>query len=477
VTWSSFEFQRETIVAKDSVVGADGGLEDQKLRARDRLKFFSRRPIAVRRGASSLAIRTADPDISIGHDARTAVCVARQPILDRSGRVYGYELLYRAETDATDCTASGDLAGARTFSDAVLALGLDVLTCGRPAFVNFPRSLLLGDAATLLPPASVVIEVLEHVAIDADVVEACRALCRRGFALALDDFVPGSDAEALLPFVSFVKVDVLQTSAAERARLAARLRPRGVQLIAEKVETAEAATQAHAAGYRLFQGYYFCRPTTFTATALPARRVAYLGLLGALNREDLGIDELEDLIKHDVSLTYRVLRSTNSWLYGSRHEITSIRHALVFLGVDQIRKWASVWVLAGLNSSGTQETVSVALLRARCCELLGNTLVGPDEGASYFLLGLCSLLDVILGRPMADALADMPLASAINDALLGAPSQPRQLLNAVVAYERAMWEEAALAMEQLGLSVATLPEAYADALGWARELSKTAQSA
>jgi EAL and modified HD-GYP domain-containing signal transduction protein len=205
--------------------------------------------------------------------------------------------------------------------------------------------------------------------------------------------------------------------------------------------------------------------------------VAYLGLLGALNREDLGIDELEDLIKHDVSLSYRVLRSTNSWLYGSRHEITSIRHALVFLGLDQIRKWASVWVLAGLNSSGTQETVSVALLRARCCELLGNTLVGPEEGASYFLLGLCSLLDVILGRPMADALADMPLAAAINDALLGTANQPRQVLDAVVAYEQAQWDDAALAIERLGLPVATLPEIYADALRWARAMSKTAQPA
>ena len=414
--------------------------------------------------------------LSIGLDARHAVCVARQPILDHVGRVYGYELLYRARADAIACTTTGDLAGARVLSDAVLTLGLDALTRGRPAFVNFTRGLLLGDAGTLLPPTSMVIEVREDVAIDADVVDACRHLHALGFALALDDFVPGSDAEALMPFVKFVKVDVLQTPADDRATLAARLLPLGVRLIAEKVETAEIAAEARAVGYRLFQGYYFCRPTTFAATPMPARRLAYLGLLGALNHEDLSVDALEDLVKHDVSLSYRVLRSINSWHYGLRHEVTSIRHALVLLGLDQIRKWASVWALAGLNSSGTQETVIVALLRARCCELLGHHLVGSEEGASFFLLGLCSLLDVILGRPLTDALADMPLPVAINDALLGTPNQARDVLDAVVAYEQGQWGEAAVAMDRLQLSVAILPDIYADALRWARELSKTVKA-
>jgi EAL and modified HD-GYP domain-containing signal transduction protein len=371
-----------------------------------------------------------------------------------------------------DCTAAGDLAGARVLSDALLTLGLDALTCGKPAFVNFTRSLLLSDAGTLLPAASTVLEIREDVAIDLDVVEACRLLHHKGFALALDDFVPGSPAEALLPYVRFVKVDVLQTGARERRDLALRMKPLGIRLIAEKVETASIVEQAHAAGYRLFQGYYFCRPTTFTAAPIAGRRLAYMGLLGALNRDDLTIDELEDLIKHDMSLSYRVLRSVNSWIYGLRNEVTTVRHALVLLGIDQIRKWASVWALAGMNSGGTQELVTVALLRARCCELVGRALWGAEEGDRYFLLGLCSLLDVVLGKPMADALAEMPLAAPIKDALLGAANQSRDILDAVVAYEQAKWDEAEQAMSRLQLPVSRLPEVYSDAICWARELTK-----
>jgi EAL and modified HD-GYP domain-containing signal transduction protein len=411
--------------------------------------------------------------MSIELDSRNTVCVARQPILDLAGRVYGYELLYRGSADATACTVEGDIAGARVLSDAVLALGLDVLTNGRLAFINFTRSLLLNGAGTLLPPTSMVIELREDIEVDDALIELCRNLHGRGFALALDDFVPGSPAEALIPYASFVKVDVLAIPSAERKKLAARLVPRGIRMIAEKVETAEIVEEARSHGYRLFQGYYFCRPKTFAASAMPGRHLAYLGLLGALNREDLGVDELEDLVKHDVSLSYRVLRSVNSWLYGLRHEVTSIRHALVLLGIDQIRKWASVWVLAGLNSTGTQETVNVAILRARCCELIGDQLAGTEEGQSFFLLGLCSLLDVVLGRPMAEALGEMPLPSAINDALLGEQNPPRHVLDAVLAYEQGKWTEAAEAMERLRLSPDLLPGIYADALRWARELLKT----
>src|SRR5262249_45030045 len=183
---------------------------------------------------------------------------------------------------------------------------------------------------------------------------------------------------------------------------------------------------------------------------------------------------VECLVKQLVSLRYRVLRSVISWLYGLRHEVTSIRHALVLLGIDQIRKWASVWLLAGLNATGTQETVNVAIIRARCCELIGDQLLaGSEEGQSFFLLGLCSLLDVVLARPLKDARGERPLPAAINDARPGEPNQPRQVLDAVVAYEQAKWTEANEIMEGLRLPPDLLPVVYNDSLRWARELLKT----
>ena len=198
--------------------------------------------------------------MQLATDQRKTVFVARQPILDQSGRVFGYELLYRGSAGETACTTSGDLAGARVLTDAVLALGLDTLTCGLPAFVNLTKRLLVSDAGTLLPASSTVLELREDIAVDDDVVKACKRLHEVGYALALDDYSPHSGAEVLLPYVKFVKVDVLQTPARAREVLARQLQPRGIHLIAEKVETAQVAKDAAAVGYCLFQGYYFCKP-------------------------------------------------------------------------------------------------------------------------------------------------------------------------------------------------------------------------
>jgi EAL and modified HD-GYP domain-containing signal transduction protein len=409
-------------------------------------------------------------------DPREGAYVARQPILDPAGQVFGYELLYRAAADAVSCQDSRDLAAARVLSDAVLTLGLETLTGGRRAFMNATRHMLLNDLITVLAPESIVIEVLEDVGVDDEVIGACRRLRERGYSLALDDFTLETGAAALLPFVRYVKVDVLSTSLEERRRIEKTM-PEGVKLVAEKVETAEVFDEARAHGYKLFQGYYFCRPTTFSGGALSARRLAYARLLAALNKANVSVNSVEDLVKHDASLTYRVLRCINSAAFGIRREIQSIRQALVLLGLEQVRKWASVWALAGLNGGASSELVTIAILRARSCELVARETMGDDSASEYFLLGLCSLLDAMLGQPMDAAVAELPLSDNVRKALLGEPNPARALLDSVIAHERGEWDEAARLAAALSIKPERLPAAYADALKWARELTQVAAAA
>lgn len=410
--------------------------------------------------------------MGIGHDSRKAVSVARQPILDQTAQIFGYELLYRAEPGE----ANDSLTGARVLTDALLGVGLDALTCGLKAFVSLTHHLLVDGAGSLLPPESTVLEIRGDIPVTDEVVETCQRLHESGYALALDNFRAGAPVEVVLPFVQYVKVDVQRTTPAEMRMTAFRLRTRNLKLIAESVETADAANMARALGYHYFQGYYFCRPTTFATSPLPARRLAYMNLLTALNRPDLSLDEVENLVKHDLSLSYRVLRSVNSAAAGARQEVTSIRRALLLLGVAQIRRWASVWSMAGLSDGGTSETVATALVRARCCELAGERLRDPDAG-SYFLLGLCSLLDVILQRPMKDTLADMPLPESIRAALLGGTNRARDVLDMMIAHEQGAWDKAAEAAARVGLDDDMLPTMYGDSLRWARELSRHAEAA
>lgn len=410
-------------------------------------------------------------------DPRERVCVARQPILFPSGQVFGYELLYRANVTDSACTASGDLAGARVLADALLNLGLENLTDGRTAFINLTRELLLTGAADLLPKNSAVLELREDITIDREVIDACRHLHAHNYALALDDFEPGSAAEMLMPYVRYVKVDVLATTVAQRAELARRLLPLGIKLVAEKVETERDAAEVKQAGYGLLQGYFFCRPSTLSAAAIPASKLSYLRILAALNKPGVSVSEVEDVIKRDATLGYRVLRSINSAAFGVRQEIRSIRQALVMLGTGRIKQWASVWAMAGAHAGGHPETMSLSVVRARCCEQVINATAGPEFGAECFLLGLCSLLDVMLGRPMSEVVGTLPLSDEIRDALTGTANTERALLDAVVAYERGDWDAAAEAAARAEIEFDVLRPAYEDALAWSAELSRIAKSA
>ena len=143
----------------------------------------------------------------------------------------------------------------------------------------------------------------------------------------------------------------------------------------------------------------------------------------------LSLAAIEELLKLDGSLTYRVLRTVNSAGFGLRREIHSVREALLLLGLDQIRRWTSVWLLAGANR-GPSELVTMTVLRGRACELVGQALGRPDAGAEYFLLGMCSLLDVILGQPMSKVVNDLPLGDEIRAALLGQANDARRALDA-----------------------------------------------
>jgi EAL and modified HD-GYP domain-containing signal transduction protein len=413
--------------------------------------------------------------MQIDVDAPETVFVSRQPILDATGKVFGYELLHR-EAGAAAPGAQGETAeaaGARGLTDVVLGLGLDTLAEGKPAFLNFTRDLLVGQAATLLPPGKTVIQLRRGLQVDEEVVKACHQLHDAGYRLALD-FISDPESERLLPFVKFLKIDVRSMSSAAAATLVKRFSAGNAKVIAEKVESADAFKEAKAAGFSLFQGYYFCRPITCKATALPQRKLAYMQLLAALRQPNVGVREIEEIVKHDVSLSYRVLRCVNSAAFGLRSEVTSIRQALVMIGIAPIRKWVSVWSIAGLTSGGTSELATVSLLRARCCELLGEKLGGRVADSEMFLLGLCSLLDAILDRPLEEAIADLPLPADVKAALLGNDNVARQILDVVVAYENANWDEALEKARALGLSEDSPATVYSEALKWARELSRAA---
>lgn len=399
-----------------------------------------------------------------------SVFVARQPILDRQQRLFAYELLCRASIDAESCLTPHDQASARVITNAVTAIGLDVLTKGHPAFINVTRRLLLDGVVSAIPPECVVVELLEDIEADAEVVAACRELKQAGYAIALDDFLLNERTADLVPLADYIKVDFLASDRPMRdavARLQTNGRP---ALLAEKIETAEAFEAAIDEGYAYFQGFFLGRPATKGARSAPAINHAALKLMAAVNDPRLSISQLENLLKHDAALCYRLLRAVNSARFSLRTRVYSVRDALILLGRDTVRHWVSVLVLADLRGQASEEMVTWASVRARFCELTSAHAADRHQFDESFLLGMCSVLDSLLGCSMSDLLAQLPLSDGSKAALLGQDNANRQLLDCIVTYERGEWTRCFALASGLGIDPAVLPQLYAEALRWAHTI-------
>jgi len=277
------------------------------------------------------------------------VWVGRQPIFDGEVKVQAYEVLYRSGAHGSRAVVGEDRATAETIVHTFIDLGLETITGGRRAFLNFSREMLVGGFAELLPADAVVIEVLERVAADSDVVEACARLKHAGYRLALDDYVYGTEShEPLIPMADVIKVDFRRSTVEARLEAVRRLKRPGRVLLAEKVESERQFEWARRNGYEHFQGFFFARPANVHGEQIPQAKASYLRLLGVLREQALDLGELERIIKSDVSLSHTLLRMLNSAGFGWRRRIESVRHALVALGEDSTRRWLSLLCLTAI---------------------------------------------------------------------------------------------------------------------------------
>ncbi|MCU1341230.1 MAG: diguanylate phosphodiesterase [Candidatus Acidoferrum typicum] len=395
--------------------------------------------------------------------------IARQPILNRRRDVFAYELLFRSGIQNSFDGADLEQASASMF-DTSFMIGLQKLTGGQRAFVNCPRDFLLHDYISLFPRDLVVIELLETIKPDAEVVDACRKLKQQGYLLALDDFVDTPDWTPLINIADFIKVDFRLTSRLEQRALAARYAEKGIRMLAEKVETQEEFSEAMDMGYSLFQGYFFCRPEMLQQRAIPADKLAYLELLGAAMAPDFDIQGLASKIKHEPSLTFKLLRYLNSAAFGLRCEIDSIPHALSMLGERELRKWIAVVCVGVMAGGKPDELMTVPLVRGRFCELLAPLAGMPGHANDLFLLGLLSVMDAILDQPLATILEELPIRHEIKDALIARTGLYWNLLEITTAHERADWEAISALARRLGIREGQIPEIYVSAVDWASAL-------
>ncbi len=388
------------------------------------------------------------------------VFVARQPIFDPQLEVAAYELLFRgANNHETAVISDNEEATSTVVINAFTELGLDTVVGDRRAWVNVSREFILGAMAYALPKDRVVLELLEDQAVDAELLGQLDLLRRDGYTIALDDFAWSDDREPLLSHVDIVKVEVLGREPEAVASDVEKLRPYGVTLLAEKLETREDYERCSALGFQLFQGYFFCKPEMMSAKGVAPNRLSMLQLVAALQDPGIQFADLETLIVRDVALSYRLLRYINSAFFGLRREVDSIGRALALLGLENVKRWSTLTIFAGIDEK-PREVIVTGLTRARFCELAGPKLFGEGQPDRLFTLGLFSVIDALMDAPMDEVLSKVPFPAEMTDALVKHTGTKGELLEAALRSERGTFANRQLAEIQL------------EAMSWASEAAE-----
>ena len=399
--------------------------------------------------------------------------VARQSILNANKEVFAYELLFRDGKSNCFPEIEPDEATSKLLTGSQLSLGVEEIADGKLAFINFHEDTLLYRFPTFLDPQNVIIEIVETVPITDRLIEACRHIKNLGYKIALDDHDFDPKWDAFLPHVHIVKVDIQESEYETVAANMEKFKQAGLKLVAEKVETHEEFERYKALGFDYFQGYFFAKPEVLKQKNIPSSKILMMELMDASSSRNFDFDRINDIITRDVALSYMLLRFINNPLVNKRHKITTLRHALTYMGEIEVKKFIALIALANMGDNKPQELVHLSLVRAKFCELTAaacNEIENPPKG---FLVGLFSLLDALLDQTMDDLMEKLPLSPELKNALCGMQSSLRDYLALARSFEEGNWQNVKRLSAKLELKQQLTHSFYNESIKWGKSMTQS----
>lgn len=395
--------------------------------------------------------------------------VARQPVFNDNLEPIAYSLYYR-DSSMNKAASDGDEATASVIINGSLMIGLDLLTDNTKAFIKFTESLLLKEAASILEPDKTVIDVLDPIN-DNSLLDAIQTLKKKGYTICIDAAQIDKSLPQMLDYIDIIKLDFSGKDDSNIKQFIVSYSAYDMQLMAYKVETREQHQFAIQSGFSWFQGNFFKKPDIISSRDVKTMKHSHLQLMKELYQPDPDLSKISAAISKDLGLTYRLLKLVNSAAFRSRYEITDIQQALVRLGMKEVYKWFGLMVLSDLSEDRPQIYATTSVIRAKALENLSPIITTGETKDELFMIGMFSMIDIILDKPMEVVMADLPLSDPVKDALRGNNNHLRHWLDFIVAYEEADWHK----IDSLNLSDdpdlgKTVFKAYYDAVEWSSAL-------
>ncbi len=393
--------------------------------------------------------------------------IGRQPILTVDQELFGYELLHRSSKRNSYQGFDGTQATATVISNSYLSFGIDKLSDRKQCFINFTEELLLEEIPTFFSPESIVVEILESVKLSDEVVAACRKLKKLGYAIAIDDVMDPRYYDPIIHLVDIMKIDFLALPKHLRGEVIQKYADLNVTFLAEKIETLEDFEEAKALGYKLFQGYFFSKPVILTTKDIKPIPQQYLKMLNEINKPMPDLTLVSDLVERDLALSYKLLRLINS--LGLPVKVSNIRQAIVLLGLVEVKKWILILMLTK-EKNESSNVIQLSLIRSRLSERIARKVKINANDASF--IGMFSLLESLLQRPIRDILIELPIEDHIKKILTNENEDAphAHLLLLVQSIERCDWKEVDSQLNRIGVSIKGLQEDYFEAVEWANAI-------
>ncbi|TYK65486.1 EAL and HDOD domain-containing protein [Colwellia echini] len=395
---------------------------------------------------------------------------ARQPILDRSKKLFAYELLFRDGIDNVFPDIDGDEATSKMIEASQFNMGISEFTGNNPAFINFTLETLIQGYPEMLMPDELVVEILETIKPGKKLLSLCKDLHSKGYTLALDDYEHQSVWLHFFPYIKIIKIDIQISNLEEIKQVLTAVKDYPhIKMLAEKVETYEEYDQMLQLGFDYFQGYFFAKPEMMKAKSLSPSQVAMAELLYETSKTELDLNAITSVFERDVTLSYKLLRYANSAIFKRRTEVSTIKQALVILGFGELKRFIGLMFAVTANPDKPSELINLAMTRAKFCELVAEDIRSQLDVSIAFLTGLLSMINAILDEDMAVILEKLPLSQEIKDPLLTNKGVMAALIKLVALIEQAEWDKTVIVMDKLKLDKDKVVAHYNEALAWADE--------
>ncbi|MFT6269114.1 MAG: EAL and modified HD-GYP domain-containing signal transduction protein [Alphaproteobacteria bacterium] len=395
--------------------------------------------------------------------------VARQPILDKNKNLFAYELLFRDGLENSFPEGTNDNeATAKVIVGLEFNLGLESLTQGSLAFINFTHDTLIDGYPLLMDKEQIVVEILETAKPSKRLLAICIDLKKKGYTIALDDYEHGPRWVHFFPYVDILKLDYPFKFEQHLQEIIPALKPYPhIKLLAEKIETYADYKHALSIGCEYFQGYFFSRPEIVKTVAFNPSQVTVVNLSHEINKDEFDIQKITSIFEGDVMLSYKLLRYVKSPIFKRVADIKTIKQAILVLGIEELKRFIGVMFTAQFSIGKPRELTVMALFRGHFCELMAKATLPGHSQSSAFLMGLLSLIDAMVDGHIEELIEKLPIHKDIKDAIINRKGESAKFLVLCEFFEKGDWPNIELFCQQTGVSPENVCSLFQQSLNWA----------